>query len=327
MTTVEHETRPCVLCGEDATGLGEHVVPKWLLKHWLGQGPFTSHVNGEVVLNRVDEPHTDNHLPPVLLPMCSEEDRPGASCNGWLNRKYEQPAKGLIRSTLSGQGQLTGDEVPRFTAWWAKTLLLVFHPLAESTVDGIELDGWDIPDAFYREWRASERIPDDVSVWLAVVNPAMRRGRRSRLGQPECVSLPTTVRADGSGGRCRAGTIGFASGSKGTAYPVAQVAVHPLVDITHPFESRGLAVRIWPESPASLNVGRLARLDAVGANQYGTVFNTIDDEFDINVDMTVNGPSGETTQLDLAAREHVRLAARRLAVPPALSWLLGSATR
>ena len=51
-----------------------------------------------------------------------------------------------------------------------------------------------------------------------------------------------------------------------------QVVVHPLSDFRHQFEQAGLAVKLWPDPPGSLNIEQLPGLSAQGRQQLGSLF-------------------------------------------------------
>jgi hypothetical protein len=306
MATATSESTPCILCGRPATGIGEHVWPRWLLKRWLGEGPFTFEEDGNPVTSVAGRVRTKGEMAPVVVPVCSEKDEPGASCNAWLNERYEQPAMDLVRRVLDGEGALTGTEVRQFAEWWVKSLLLLHHPHTRVQFTGVDLSHWSLSDDVYRTWRATGAFPPDVSVWVAVANPEMRRRRhRGRLRSPGRVFVPETERSDGRGGSPHAGTTGFAM-ARGSELFLAQIALHPLVDLTHPFVDAGLAIRIWPDPPQTLDIGRLQRLDSDGEHRFSHTITTVDREFDLAINMKNRDQDGVSRQVDPLQREQIR---------------------
>jgi len=128
-------TAPCVFCGAPSSRHGEHVPPRWFLRRWHGEGPFTYEVNGEPILTRDASPRKASDLPSSRLPVCDQ--RSGRDCNGALNRLYEQLGKRHVRAVLDQAQVLDGTElVAAFARWWIKTILLLQHPTAASAFPG-----------------------------------------------------------------------------------------------------------------------------------------------------------------------------------------------
>jgi hypothetical protein len=76
-----------------------------------------------------------------------------------------------------------------------------------------------------------------------------------------------TVMAVGTGGDPETGVVGFQLASGHLAE--FQIAFHPQVE--NPFERQGLAIRIWPDPPTSLDVAAMPILDATGRAQFGSL--------------------------------------------------------
>ncbi|MFC4376907.1 hypothetical protein ACFO5K_22715 [Nocardia halotolerans] len=98
-------------------------------------------------------------------------------------------------------------------------------------------------------------LADDLSLWVAVIDA---------MGQPDPefdpVWLRSTARSDGSGGTGQSVAIGF--DLPGTTRIVFfQLVHHPLHDIVHPFEAKGLVTRLWPNPPDYLDLESHAVLD------------------------------------------------------------------
>jgi len=90
----------CVLCHVRASSpTGEHVWPLWLLRRFPPKKGYTWWIRGKPLLNRDGQPRQQESVDKVKLPVCSR-------CNGILARRFEQPAKPLIRSLLDRDGDV-----------------------------------------------------------------------------------------------------------------------------------------------------------------------------------------------------------------------------
>lgn len=232
----------CVFCGSPTTGQGEHVFPTWYLKPWDGQGPFTQEVNGAPILRRDGSIQRREEATRVMLSVCG-------SCNAWLNESFEVPAKPHIRAVLDRLQVLDGAATMAFARWWVKTLLLSRHPASWSSFPGKRPARWDLPVDLLLAMRRTKELPADLSLWMAVLDDRAEAGRllrRLRIG------LPRTTREDGSGGRGQSALWGTPL-PNGTRL-VLQLVFHPLCGFEHPFEAAGLATRLWPGPPSTLDV-------------------------------------------------------------------------
>jgi hypothetical protein len=257
---------PCVFCGAPSSRAGEHVLPRWLLRRWHGQGPFTHELNGRPIRDRRGAPRTASDLPPNLLAVCDQTS--GQDCNGRLNRLYEQPAKRLVRAVLDQAEALDGTSlVAAFARWWIKTILLLGHARTTSAFPGAaSRSSWDLPVHVYQQLLTGA-VPSDISLWLAVSDDANGAGR---LPERVRMFLPTTSAPDCAGGKPATLLLGFHQA--GTRVLLAQLVLHPLCDLEHPFERAGLAVRVWPDPPERLDVTTLPALDTEGRDQLGSLF-------------------------------------------------------
>jgi hypothetical protein len=115
--------------------------------------------------------------------------------------------------------------------------------------------------------RRTDELPADLSLWMAIFDDGAEAGR---LPRRLLVDLPRTSREDGSGGRGQ-------SALWGTPLPdgrrlVLQLVFHPLCDFEHPFEAAGLATRLWPEPPPTLDVSTHRAVGPVGNAQLEGLF-------------------------------------------------------
>jgi len=118
----------CALCLDaPAEGKGEHVWPSWYLRFLDLSGrprsPWSS--GGEPLVDRRGQPIHPERRQRVLLPAC-------LSCNNELNRRFEVPAKTLIKrlAATNWVGHATAEEWRTIGLWFAKVLLLLGHPSA-----------------------------------------------------------------------------------------------------------------------------------------------------------------------------------------------------
>ena len=131
-------TEDCFLCGSEPSTLrGEHVWPQWLLKEFpVADGPYITEKGGHAVLNREGEPRRNAVFPRVFLPCCT-------SCNGKLDRRFEKPAKPVIRRILGTRGfQLAPEEAEIVAEWFIKTALFLSHHQVRPTDPGIQPHVW-----------------------------------------------------------------------------------------------------------------------------------------------------------------------------------------
>jgi hypothetical protein len=241
------------------------VFPTWYLERWDGQGPFTQEVNQAPILRRDGGAQQTEVAPRVKLPVCGVNS--AQDCNGWLNKTFEVPAKRHIRAVLDRFQVLDAAATTAFARWWVKTLLLSRHPASWSSFPGKRPARWDFPIDLLPAMRRTNELPPDLSLWMAVIDDRAEAGRLPRRLR---IDLPRTSRDDGSGGRGQ-------SALWGTLLPdgrrvVLQLVFHPLCDFEHPFEAAGLATRLWPGPPSTLDVSAHRAVDPVGNAQLGGLF-------------------------------------------------------
>lgn len=120
-------SKTCVLCGKHPSSRkGEHTQPQWYLQAFPAHvGPFTTH-EGEQPARKPDgtlRPPQES-FPRTKLPVCD------LACNPRLNRRFEEPAKPIVRGLWGGHTSLSSSEAFDFALWVVKTWLLTVHPAA-----------------------------------------------------------------------------------------------------------------------------------------------------------------------------------------------------
>jgi hypothetical protein len=277
----------CVFCSCPASRKGDHAPPRWFLRRFLREGPFTFDVGQAPVLDRDDRPRTSDHMPPVLVPVCDHHTevckRQGADlgCNQVLDRLYEKRGKPAVLSVMAGAPLLDSGQVEAFSRWVVKTMLLVFHPAARDTFLGDErrVGSWALPLSAYPPLvDGAGTFPDDFSVWMAV----------STSPRPDDPSRPTRIDAVGELSRLMRlpllHTTGPGGGGDGDAkhldlamadherLVLFAAASHPRCDLEHPFENAGLAVRLWPSPADRLDPSAMPLLTLEGRRQFRHLF-------------------------------------------------------
>jgi len=257
--------RQCVFCGSPATGQGEHVFPTWYLEPWDGQGRFTVEVNGAPIRRRDGSIQRRDEATRVMLPVCGTDS--AQDCNAWLNKSFEVPAKPYVRAVLDRLQVLDAAATMALARWWAKTLLLSRHPASWSSFPGKRPARWDFPVDLLPAMRRTKELPADLTLWMAIVDDRAEAGRLPRRLR---IDLPRTTREDGSGGRSQSALWGTQL-PNGTRL-VLQLVFHPLCGFEHPFEAVGLATRLWPGPPSTLDVTAHPVLDPDGYKQLKGLF-------------------------------------------------------
>lgn len=226
----------CVLCYSGRSGRsGEHVLPTWLLNGlWPStQGPYTTFKDGREVTKRDGEVRTQTSSIRFKLPTCSK-------CNGILNRRFEQPAKGPLLGLFNANAPVEKTDGEAVGLWFVKTWLLLAHPEIVSSDPSWPLRPWEPIDQGLYEWTVNGTAPPaDISGWLLKMD-------RSTLAQsPRHISLPS-VEADGQTYRCRVTQFGLGPWE-------VHLVHHPGWSIDHPLETERRAFRIWPPRGARLD--------------------------------------------------------------------------
>jgi hypothetical protein len=220
----------CFLCGsEPSTPKGEHAWPQWLLTREFppSAGPYATEINQQAVLKTDGEPRRHTAIPRILLPC-------GTTCNGKLNRRFEEPAKPVIRRILSSSTiELAADETQIAAEWFVKTALFVSHHRRQYAEPGVRPHVWSPapPPATYRWTITDEPAPSSLSLWI---------GWRPEkpVDRTVVMQLPH-VHADGQEHVFHVAQLGLRSLSITLLY-------HPGWPVEHPHERTGDVVRLWP---------------------------------------------------------------------------------
>ncbi len=230
------------------------------MKRWLGNGPFTTEMNGKENLTRSGVARKTDHIPPFLLPVCDKTSPNG--CNGALNKLYENSGRPIVRAVLDRGDELDDQNcVTNFAKWWVKTILLLQHPMCRNDFVGGLQPAFDLPSYIYDDVRKGILSPD-VSLWIATFDSAAGHEQLPELMR---IYLPTTYGPEGGEGRPATLLIGFSQ--TGTRLVLLQMVIHPLSDFDHPFEQAGLCIRLWPQPPNRLDVDSIPTLNAEGMRQ------------------------------------------------------------
>jgi hypothetical protein len=155
-------------------------------------------------------------------------------CNGKLERRYEGPAKTLIREIFAKDGavELTAEEARVVGLWFLKTWLLLAHPEARHSEPAVAPSAWgSAPEALY-SWMTDLEPPSGVSVWMQRVSSSAPRQERVHLWLP-------TVHADGQ-------VVEFQQKTVRVMGVEATVVYHPNWRVVHPLVEIGAAVQLWP---------------------------------------------------------------------------------
>lgn len=222
--------------------------------------------------------HRADRRPRTMLPgVCNQDDNGRRNCNGWLSLTVDQPGVPRLVTAIKELQPLTGKaSVEDFARWWAKVLVLSRHPDAGQrfwkTHDGrfAGRSPWTPwPEDLLPEWRSTGALPSELSLWVMVYD---RASGTEQLPDRTHLDLPHTFRSDGA----TDGGYGQVSGQAILLPNKSMLAVtlvfHPLMDFTHPFQEAGLAVRLWPDPPAQLDLTALPKLNGEGAEQWDSLF-------------------------------------------------------
>lgn len=226
----------CSLCEvrPSTTGDGEDAWPRWLLKRFRGTGPFTLYENDTPFLKRDGvTPRRSEGFPGVKLPACDV-------CNPTLNRRFEEPAKPIIRRVFDAEAmlELSAEEAYVLAEWFVKTWLLLAHPAARHGEPRMIQKSWNLDlviDDLYGWMTDGSPPPDSVSMWLM-------RQDLTDANDGELVTLQTPLPSISADGRL----IKFQSIWLGLDVLEATLVYHPHWPIDLPLEVEGRVARLWP---------------------------------------------------------------------------------
>ena len=247
--------RTCVFCGDELTRRSkrEHVLPEWFTKRWnAGEDgrEFCFEINGDLVRRTDGKVHTHSTFPAIKLDVCGQG---GRECNGRLNTRFEQPARDPVRALFDRLEPIHGDQTVAMARWTVKTLILWHHPKTEFThIDHLHRKGWSprnrwtVPHGAMLEMRDSGRIPKDVSVWLAVIDP-----------EHGPVTLPSGWVLLEPGVRSGMVKLSLPNGWS----LLLHVMYHPGRPAENLVADAGLVTRLWPDPRLELDLRVLPRLD------------------------------------------------------------------
>jgi len=248
------------------------VLPKWWLgEYWDPQGPFTQEIAGRRSLVGDGRVHASPNMPRVMLPpVCGPRDAGNNSCNGWLNRTFEEPAKPYIRAAVANLSALDAAGTKMFARWWLKTLLLMSHPQAQRRFWRKNPRSWPtFPRDLLPTLRTAGRFPPDLSLWMTLHSD---RAGSGRLAARQRITPPATFAADATVQQPR--YTDWAMLLPNGTFLAFQLVYHPQCDFTHPFEAASLATRLWPDAPSSLDLAMHPVLGAAGWRQWRDLFFT-----------------------------------------------------
>ncbi|GAA2842374.1 hypothetical protein ACFQ0M_47715 [Kitasatospora aburaviensis] len=270
--------RVCVFCGTEVAkkGKGEHVYPEWWHRMWLESGgPFYAMVGDQYIRNRNGERRSQETLQPLKLDVCGSW--PGSpNCNGRLEQLFENRGKPAVEAVWRRQAVLGREETFAFAAWWAKTLLLVDHPQTRHTFPGLEEVGKSrtytadpgTSDPLLPLLNGPSLLPSALSLWLAVGDEVS--GEHALVGHS-----PLMLPRIGFGDLPEAQGHVMGTGPSllcGRKRVLLQLVHHPYAEVAHPFDRAGLAVRLWPDPPAQLDISAVPVLSNTGISQFESQF-------------------------------------------------------
>ena len=240
---------PCRICLVRPAASREHVPPEWFVSRLQELtklppgiaepgGDYTWAKGGETVTKRDGiTPRRHSELTRVWLPVCDE-------CNAELNRRFEVPAKPIVREgLLVGRLALDADESAALALWLLKTWMCMGHPDIQHSEPGVDLPSWALDGVDLYGWMGDGSAPPDgLHAWVTRLD--------SRESEPER-TIPVMLPL---GGRVlRAAWLFMAAGLLEVT-----VVYSPHGYVSHPLEAEDRAIRIWLLPPGTeLSTGRL----------------------------------------------------------------------
>lgn len=138
-------TWKCPLCGSSGPRNLEDALPSWVRKYAEKQpgGPYVGTAYGR--------PYSGKRPPAFRVPVC-------VSCNRWMGRTFEEPARPVLIPLFQGHPQTVLPDDQRIIArWMAKSALM------QELFDGVK---GRVPTAVYRTFRRTGEPPADCRVFI-----------------------------------------------------------------------------------------------------------------------------------------------------------------
>jgi hypothetical protein len=135
----------CPLCGSSGRRNREDALPSWVLRYAEMQpgGPYVGAAYGR--------PYSGRRPPAFRVPVCT-------SCNGWMGRTFEEPAKRLLIPMFEGLAQTLKSDSQRVLAQWiAKSALM--QELFNGPTDRV-------PAGVYRTFRRTGEPPERCQMFI-----------------------------------------------------------------------------------------------------------------------------------------------------------------
>jgi hypothetical protein len=208
-----------------------------------------------------------DRLPRAKLNVCGKGSK--NECNFWLNDTFERPGKPHVQVLMDDLQQVDASGTLSVTRWLIKTLLLLQHPdvIWDDKMKSSN-EPWEFPAGMLPNMLATSRIPEDLSLWIGVVNRDADHATAVPTFTPKM--LPMVWDDMGPLARAEHALFGF-SLPNGTDL-LCQLVFHPFIPIDHPLERVGLVTRLWPDPPTTLNLSTFPVLDRAGYDAFRSVF-------------------------------------------------------
>jgi hypothetical protein len=138
-------TWKCPLCGSSGPRNLEDALPSWIRKYAEKQpgGPYVGTAYGR--------PYSGKRPPAFRITVC-------VSCNRWMGRTFEEPARPVLIPLFQGHPQtLLPDDQRVIARWMAKSALM------QELFDGVK---GRVPTEVYRTFRQTGEPPADCRVFI-----------------------------------------------------------------------------------------------------------------------------------------------------------------
>lgn len=236
----------CAICEhEPAVDRGEHVWPAWYLRHLDMKGrPIGGwSINGEPMLDRNDRQVHPTERQRVFLDACR-------SCNQELNRRFEVPAKPIIKDLVDAgwAGEILQGDLEVVGLWFAKVLLLLGHPRAHHSDSRFDFDRRERfvgpgPDL---SWLVTDApAPADLSLWVFNADTSLNESMHE-------VVVPR-IPPNGDGG-----VLNYLQVAEDGI--CASLLWHPGWPVSHPLVAQGFAWELLHGAPEGGDISQLPRV-------------------------------------------------------------------